>query len=555
MASSKFSVHGWLSDLDFSPGLEIQRLYLERYGSSDFNVVHLAHSTFRFYVHSKAIGLLVYKMRSFKCVSFAIFFALWRAGGPNWDKEHASWISEQEVEWTCVQNKSSKKSYEQAAHSAHNSHEIRCKSSFRYGHIAKSCRSRKMLRSMYRPKLKEGPSGKVPNIAKESDINLQAPPSANPPPSASSSPPRYHSKPSPNLPAPQEMANFAIDPQPQAPRGFEVLPHHPNVPALQLFAYLGSCLDPYNDDIAITMLFTPDYQLHFIKHDEAENARVYNLDREAWVMLMGYPLDARNNSAVAKLLLASVFLDTSMTPTTVLGLRSKLRWHDTNYHARIAVRIYLNDDAKILHNVVVSVGLPPRVRSWTCPIFALKKKNATFLADEDLVPPEGPLHPLPMDAPHWMGLNPAVPSSVEQGPGHNAEGKYEFQAPSGRCYVRGCCKWPIHATPAKRRSRKLKEPLDDVFLHHSKRLNSDLGGFCTEESAVAAAENPNIYVMPLEVIHPIYSRSAAMGSSAHPASLLLVEIIHSVAIVFLQMQPSTVSASALLELDDNDNEM
>lgn len=138
-------------------------------------------------------------------------------------------------------------------------------------------------------------------------------------------------------------------------------------------------------------------------------------------------MDAKNNSAVAKLLLASVFLDTGMTPTIVLGLWSELRWHDTNYHASIAVRIYLNDDANIPHDVTVSVGLPPRVRSWTCPIFALKKKNTTFLADEDPFPPKGPLHPLPMDAPHWMGPNPAAPSSMEQGPRHNAEGNMNFK--------------------------------------------------------------------------------------------------------------------------------
>lgn len=114
---------------------------------------------------------------------------------------------------------------------------------------------------------------------------------------------------------------------------------------------------------------------------------------------------------------------------------------------------------------------------------------------------------------------------------------------------------PIHAIPAKRCSCKLKELLDDVFLHRIKHLNPYLGGFRTEESVVAAAESLDVYVKPLEVIHPIYTGYVAAGSSAHPAPHLPVEIIQSVAIVFLHMQPSIVSASTLLELDDNDNEM
>lgn len=74
---------------------------------------------------------------------------------------------------------------------------------------------------------------------------------------------------------------------------------------------------------------TPDYQLHFIKHDEFENSRMHDLDREAWVMLMGYPLDARNNIVVAKV---------------VAGFGLLRHWDDTNYHARIVVRVFLNDE-------------------------------------------------------------------------------------------------------------------------------------------------------------------------------------------------------------------
>ena len=37
-----------------------------------------------------------------------------------------------------------------------------------------------------------------------------------------------------------------------------------------------------------------------IKHDEAENARAFDLDREAWVMLVGFLEDLRNGAIIAK---------------------------------------------------------------------------------------------------------------------------------------------------------------------------------------------------------------------------------------------------------------
>ncbi|CAN6282755.1 unnamed protein product [Urochloa humidicola] len=117
---------GGLSDLDFGPGLGIQRLVLDRFNSpvsfspsfsdrefllvasfgrsalhlnedsvslvlqscigglaKDFNVVHLSGAMFRFSVSSKAVGLLIYNLKHYKCALFAIFFALWGNGGPN----------------------------------------------------------------------------------------------------------------------------------------------------------------------------------------------------------------------------------------------------------------------------------------------------------------------------------------------------------------------------------------------------------------------------------------------------------------------------------------
>lgn len=113
---------------------------------------------------------------------------------------------------------------------------------------------------------------------------------------------------------------------------------------------------------------------------------------------MGFHLDARNTKTIDKV---------------VSGFGLLRYWHDTNYRARIVVKVLLNDDAKIPHDVVVTMGSNSRIWSWTYPIYALKRSNRTMLGDEDQVPPEGPLHPLPVGPSCWIGPNPANPSSVD----------------------------------------------------------------------------------------------------------------------------------------------
>ena len=54
----------------------------------------LAGRTFRFSVYSKAIGFLIYKLRSFECTQFICFFHLWGSGGPNWTHEESLYYHE-----------------------------------------------------------------------------------------------------------------------------------------------------------------------------------------------------------------------------------------------------------------------------------------------------------------------------------------------------------------------------------------------------------------------------------------------------------------------------
>lgn len=55
--------------------------------ANDFRVVHLYGLMFRFSVDSKAVGLMVARLKKFVCPLFAIFFALLGNNGPNWQKE------------------------------------------------------------------------------------------------------------------------------------------------------------------------------------------------------------------------------------------------------------------------------------------------------------------------------------------------------------------------------------------------------------------------------------------------------------------------------------
>ncbi|RCV38079.1 hypothetical protein SETIT_8G113100v2 [Setaria italica] len=144
---------GGLSDLDFGPGLEIQRTVQSHFSSpvsfspafssyeflvvsfgrsaiclnadpvglilqsclrgidTDFRVVYLSGAMYRFSVFSKEVGFLVYKLGFFKWKSFDVYFALWGSGGPNWRHDYDLWIAEQEAEWTIAMRKSTRKSY------------------------------------------------------------------------------------------------------------------------------------------------------------------------------------------------------------------------------------------------------------------------------------------------------------------------------------------------------------------------------------------------------------------------------------------------------------
>src|SRR5688500_12157581 len=80
-----------------------------------------------------------------------------------------------------------------------------------------------------------------------------------------------------------------------------------------------------------------------------------------------------------------------------------MQWNHTNYKGGVVVKVYLKDDAKIPHAVTLTIGTSPKVKSFSFQVYCLCKKDVTPLQDEDPLPKEGPIHPLPYEAPCWMG--------------------------------------------------------------------------------------------------------------------------------------------------------
>ena len=121
-----------------------------------------------------------------------------------------------------------------------------------------------------------------------------------------------------------------------------------------------------------------NYAMSVIKHDEAENARSFDLDREAWVLLVGFPEDLKDSVGIAK---------------AVSGFGILVHWHELHNLARVVAKVYLNDDSKIPDSVKVNAVLPQKGRSWTVRCFILKKQSVTELQDEEAFVTTGPLHP------------------------------------------------------------------------------------------------------------------------------------------------------------------
>ncbi|CAN6293233.1 unnamed protein product [Urochloa humidicola] len=244
------------------------------------------------------------------------------------------------------------------------------------------------------------------------------------------------------------MSNFAVDPQPHISAGFtwkeRVAPREPR----RMRAFLGPSGVKTNENLAIALttpsidkedfyqmayalhLFLHDehfvrnpeiqqcpmgeafvrfgsplerlkflkgsplqfgqYQLCFIKHDEGANARAIDMDREVWLMLLCYPNDYHDDSEIEK---------------SIAGFAILKHIHRSSNASRVVVKAMVNKEDDIADEIVVSPGDLPRAPSWTVPVFILHAEDLFAAGDEDALPPEGPIHHMPPQAPRWVGMN------------------------------------------------------------------------------------------------------------------------------------------------------
>lgn len=192
------------------------------------------------------------------------------------------------------------------------------------------------------------------------------------------------------------MANWACDPRPHIPKGFELVPHVERL-MLRHEVFVIGCFNQYNEDLAIIKLEPAinkedfdqlatalrsffkeihevhvaevqpcpfgeayvrfnstlererflgpvfsfgSYSMRVIKHDEGDNACSFDLDHEEWVMLVGFPEDLKCTTTIAK-------------AVSTFGIL--VEWHEPGDLARVVAKVYLNEFGKIPNSVKVNV--------------------------------------------------------------------------------------------------------------------------------------------------------------------------------------------------------
>lgn len=118
----------------------------------------------------------------------------------------------------------------------------------------------------------------------------------------------------------------------------------------------------------------------FQKHNEGMNWRSFNLNREVWLLLVGFPADLRNFHELSN---------------AVAGFGKLLVWDrvkTTDAAVAIKVRIDVLQDIPI--SIVVSDANQLMSHSWTCPVVIFQDQPLGGpLAEEDPIPVDGNPHP------------------------------------------------------------------------------------------------------------------------------------------------------------------
>lgn len=307
---------------------------------------------------------------------------------------------------------------------------VRYRRCFNYGHKSSACLSKARSQRRFRPVIRlEGEAARNTDIYHESTISLDV--------SASAFPTVHQAQTVENPSSSIAMVNWAVDPLPFVPKGFMVEPVQNPLLCHEMF--VTGCYTAYNEDLAIVKLqpwvhkedFTDlestlrtffeemhqvrvadiqpcplgdafvrfnsplerekflgpefsfgSYSMKVIKHDDGDNARSYDLDRDAWVMILAFPEDLKIGITIAK---------------AISGFGILVDWHDNL--APVVAKVYLNEFAKIPSSVKVNAGLPQKGCSWTLPCYVLKKSNLVSPPNEEAFVTHGPLHPVPPQPP------------------------------------------------------------------------------------------------------------------------------------------------------------
>lgn len=105
---------------------------------------------------------------------------------------------------------------------------------------------------------------------------------------------------------------------------------------------------------------------------EASNTRAIDMDREAWIMLLGYSNDYHDDLEIDK---------------AISGFGILKHIHRSSNVACVVVKVLVNREDDIPDDIVVSPGYYPHAQSWTMLIFILHAQVVSVFADEEALSP------------------------------------------------------------------------------------------------------------------------------------------------------------------------
>ena len=120
-------------------------------------------------------------------------------------------------------------------------------------------------------------------------------------------------------------------------------------------------------------------EFSLVRHNESPNMRHPIIERDAWVMLLAFPLDYQTQHYVIK---------------AVSTFGHLLAWHRPGVNkSRVLVRVLIKEVAKVPFTIVLErfTGIGGLGQSWSIPVYILNVYNPIpgLQSNEDPLPPMG----------------------------------------------------------------------------------------------------------------------------------------------------------------------